>query len=103
MPHPKYEIRKAKNGQYYFTLTGKNGQVILQSGMNDTKESALEAIEMMRACVEPVEVDLREMKFDLFGAFAIHNEVRCDGFNSAIQRVISKYAGQTIRIKGGNK
>jgi uncharacterized protein YegP (UPF0339 family) len=31
MGHPKFEVKTGKDGQFYFNLTAKNGQVILSS------------------------------------------------------------------------
>ena len=35
-----YEIKKAKNGQYYFNLKASNGEIILSSEMYASKASA---------------------------------------------------------------
>ncbi|MCB9964190.1 MAG: YegP family protein [Rhodospirillales bacterium] len=35
--HPKFLIKQAKDGQFYFNLTAKNGQVIASSEMYTTK------------------------------------------------------------------
>ena len=40
MAHPSFQLKKAKNDQYYFTLTAKNGQVIAQSEMYNSKDAA---------------------------------------------------------------
>ncbi len=37
--HPKFMIKQAKNGQFYFNLTAKNGQVIASSEMYTTKSA----------------------------------------------------------------
>lgn len=37
--NPKYVIRKATNGQYYWALNASNGQVLLTSETYTTKES----------------------------------------------------------------
>lgn len=42
--HPKFEIKKAKNGDYYFTLSAKNGQVIASSEMYSSKSAAQNGI-----------------------------------------------------------
>lgn len=39
MAHPKFLIKQAKNGQFYFNLTAKNGQVIATSEMYTTKSA----------------------------------------------------------------
>jgi uncharacterized protein YegP (UPF0339 family) len=38
--HPKFELKKSKDGQFYFNLTATNGQVIATSEMYTTKKSA---------------------------------------------------------------
>ena len=38
--HPKFELKKSKNGQFFFNLTAKNGQVIATSEMYTTKDAA---------------------------------------------------------------
>jgi uncharacterized protein YegP (UPF0339 family) len=45
----KFEIKKAKDGQFYFNLKAANGQVILSSEMYKTKPSALSGVESVRA------------------------------------------------------
>lgn len=40
----KFELSKAKNGQFYFVLKGSNGQVILQSEMYQARTSAKNGI-----------------------------------------------------------
>ena len=40
----KFEIKKAKNGQFYFHLKASNGEIILASETYKTKRSALNGI-----------------------------------------------------------
>ncbi len=40
----KYELKKAKDGQFHFSLVATNGQIILASEMYKTKRSALNGI-----------------------------------------------------------
>ncbi|MBA3696263.1 MAG: YegP family protein [Methylotenera sp.] len=40
----KFELKTAKNGQFHFNLLAKNGQVILQSEMYESKASAKNGI-----------------------------------------------------------
>jgi uncharacterized protein YegP (UPF0339 family) len=40
----EFQLRVAKSGQYHFNLLGRNGQIILQSEMYDTKAGALNGI-----------------------------------------------------------
>ena len=43
-----FEIKRAKDGQFYFSLKAPNGQVILASEMYQAKASALNGIESVR-------------------------------------------------------
>lgn len=43
-----FEIKKAKDGQFYFRLKASNGQVILASEMYQTKSSAINGIESVK-------------------------------------------------------
>ncbi|WGL64891.1 YegP family protein [Pseudomonas sp. CW003PS] len=44
----KFELKKAKDGQFHFNLLAGNGQVILSSEMYKAKDSALNGIESVR-------------------------------------------------------
>lgn len=44
----KFELKKAKDGQFHFNLLASNGQVILASEMYKAKASALDGIESVR-------------------------------------------------------
>ena len=44
----KYEIKKAKNGQFFFNLKAANGEVILTSEMYKQKEGADRGIESVK-------------------------------------------------------
>jgi uncharacterized protein YegP (UPF0339 family) len=44
----KFEISKAKNGKFYFTLKASNGQVILTSQRYSSKTSCKNGIESVR-------------------------------------------------------
>jgi uncharacterized protein len=44
----KFELKKAKNGKFHFTLLAGNGQNILQSEMYETKASASNGIESVK-------------------------------------------------------
>ena len=44
----KYEIQKAKDGQFYFNLKASNGQVILSSEMYKAKSGATNGIESVK-------------------------------------------------------
>jgi hypothetical protein len=44
MAHPQFMLKTAKDGQFYFNLTAKNGQVIASSEMYKTKAAAMNGI-----------------------------------------------------------
>lgn len=44
----KFELKKAKDGQFHFNLLAGNGQVILSSEMYKAKDSALGGIDSVR-------------------------------------------------------
>jgi uncharacterized protein len=44
----KFELKKAKDSQFYFNLKSSNGQTILTSEMYKTKPSALNGIESVK-------------------------------------------------------
>lgn len=44
-----YKIRKARNGQFYFVLTAKNGEVILTSEQYTQKHNCLSGIESVKS------------------------------------------------------
>ncbi len=44
----KYDLKKAKDGQFYFNLKASNGQIILTSEMYKVKRSASNGIESVR-------------------------------------------------------
>lgn len=46
--HPKFELKLAKDGQFYFNLTAKNGQVIATSEMYKSKDAALNGINSVK-------------------------------------------------------
>lgn len=48
MPHPSFIIENSKNGQFYFNLTAKNGQVILTSEQYTTKAACLNGVESVK-------------------------------------------------------
>ncbi len=45
----KFELKKAKDGQFYFNLKSPNGQVILTSEMYSLKGSAVKGIASVKA------------------------------------------------------
>lgn len=48
MGHPKFEVKTGKDGQFYFNLTAKNGQVILSSEGYTTKAACENGIESVK-------------------------------------------------------
>jgi uncharacterized protein len=44
----KFEIKKAKDGEFYFHLKAPNGQVILASEMYERKASAVDGIQSVK-------------------------------------------------------
>lgn len=59
----KYEIKKAKNGQFHFNLKASNGEIILSSEMYVTKRSAKNGIaSVQKNAAEPARFDRRKAK-----------------------------------------
>lgn len=44
----KYIVQKATDGQFYFVLTAKNGEIILTSEMYTTKQNCLNGIDSVK-------------------------------------------------------
>lgn len=44
----KFELKKSKNGKFFFNLLASNGQVILSSEMYEAKASAVNGIESVK-------------------------------------------------------
>jgi len=57
MAHPAFQLKTAKNGQFYFTLTAKNGQVIAQSEMYTTKDAAENGIASVKKNAPEAQTD----------------------------------------------
>jgi uncharacterized protein YegP (UPF0339 family) len=45
---PRFQLRTAASGQYYFNLTAENNKISLTSEMYDSKEAAQRGIEAVR-------------------------------------------------------
>jgi len=58
--HPKFDLKLAKNGEFYFNLTAKNGEVILTSETYKAKSSALNGIESVKNNAVPEQFETRE-------------------------------------------
>ncbi len=52
MSHPRLRLFRGKSGQYYFNLTAKNGQVILQSEGYRSRAAARNGIKAVKACAK---------------------------------------------------
>ena len=55
--HPKFMLKQAKDGQFYFNLTAKNGQVIATSEMYTTKAACENGIESVKENAPEAEVE----------------------------------------------
>ena len=70
----KFEIKKAKDGEFYFHLRASNGQIILSSEMYKQKSSAENGIESVKknspddACYERKEARNGQFMFNLKAA-----------------------------------
>jgi uncharacterized protein YegP (UPF0339 family) len=53
----KFELKKAKSGQYHFNLKAGNGQIIASSEMYESKASALNGIESVRTNAKGAALD----------------------------------------------
>jgi len=53
----KFELKKAKNGQFHFNLKAGNGQVIATSEMYTTKAAALNGIESVKKNAPIADID----------------------------------------------
>lgn len=57
MAHPAFIIKQAKDGQFFFNLTAKNGQVIASSEMYTTKAACQNGIESVKANAPNADID----------------------------------------------
>jgi len=48
MGHPKFLLKKTKNGEFRFSLTAKNGQVILTSENYSSKSACTNGVESVK-------------------------------------------------------
>ncbi len=55
--HPKFLIKQAKDGQFYFNLTAKNGQVIASSEMYTTKAACENGIDSVKENAPDAEIE----------------------------------------------
>lgn len=52
----KFEVKVATNGKFYFVLKARNGQLLVQSEMYESKASCLKGIKSVKKCVPDAEV-----------------------------------------------
>lgn len=45
----QFELESGKDGRFHFNLKAGNGEIILTSGLHDTREAAIAAIALVRA------------------------------------------------------
>lgn len=57
MAHPSFQLKKSQNDKYYFVLTAKNGQVIAQSEMYNSKDAAENGIASVKTNAPVAEID----------------------------------------------
>ena len=57
MAHPKFIIKKAKNDQYYFVLTARNGEPVAKSEYYKAKASCVSGIESVKKNSQIAEID----------------------------------------------
>lgn len=55
--HPKFELKQAKNGDFFFNLTAKNGQVIATSEMYKSKAAAENGIASVKTNAPEAETE----------------------------------------------
>jgi uncharacterized protein YegP (UPF0339 family) len=53
----KFELKKAKSGQFHFNLKAGNGQIIATSEMYESKAAALNGIESVRTNAKDAALD----------------------------------------------
>lgn len=72
----KFEIKKAKNGQFHFNLKAANGEIILSSEMYVHKKSALNGIaSVQKNSQDAARIDRRKSKKDYFVLKAGNHQV----------------------------
>jgi uncharacterized protein YegP (UPF0339 family) len=52
MAHPEFQVKTGKDGQYYFSLTARNGQIILSSEGYKAKASCENGIESVKRAAQ---------------------------------------------------
>lgn len=55
--HPKFELKRAKNGDFFFNLTAKNGQIIASSEMYKSKAAAQNGIASVKENAPQAEIE----------------------------------------------
>lgn len=56
----KYVIKKSVDGQYYYTVTGANGEVMLTSETMTAKHNCVKAIQKLREEAREADIESEE-------------------------------------------
>jgi uncharacterized protein YegP (UPF0339 family) len=56
----KYVIKKSSDGQYYYTVTGSNGEVMLTSETMTAKHNCVKAIQAIREGAKEADIESEE-------------------------------------------
>lgn len=56
----KYVIKKSADGQYYYTVTGANGEVMLTSETMTAKHNCVKAIQKLREEAREADIESEE-------------------------------------------
>ncbi|MCB9988971.1 MAG: YegP family protein [Rhodospirillales bacterium] len=57
MAHPCFQMKKSKNGDFYFCLTAKNGQIIAQSEMYSSRSACENGIRSVQENAPAADID----------------------------------------------
>lgn len=80
MKHPKFTLKKTNNDkyyfQYYFTLTAKNGQVIAQSEMYNSKDAAENGIASVRVNAPQAEIIDETVEFTIKKPLSVMEKIK---------------------------
>ena len=64
MAHPEFQVKTGKDGQYYFNLTARNGQIILASEGYKAKEGCENGIETLKRISQEEQSFIRKSSKD---------------------------------------
>lgn len=90
----KFEIKKAKNGEFYFNLKAGNGQIILTSEMYKAKSGANNGIESVMK--NAPEITLYEKKESAGGKFSFNLKAK----NKQVIGTSQSYTSESARDNG---